>query len=1022
MRASPYVTLAALLVAGSLPVQEAASTTAAVPAEMLARLTAPPALEDGPAGLSRGAEGVVLLDEEILAVGPAGQSTVLIHRVLRPLARGGTWRASKIVTLFRSRSEDVALVGGSRRTAAGETIPLAAEAAFVETPQPLAEEHVYTDLAQLVLLFPGVRAGDTVEYTLVKRGRTDLDEDFSDFLPVADPWPVVRARRVLLLAAGPASRLRAVPMGLDGVKERREALASGTTAVSWSVDALPALRLERKRQPIRQGGPGIWLSTVASWTEVAAWYGGMVEAAGTLGPDLERSVAAWTGGLSAPREIVAALQHRVALRVHYLGLEFGARSVRPRGAAEVWSSGFGDCKEIASLLRAMLSSCGVRSHLVLVNTQHAGMIETSIPSHRQFDHAILALEEPGGGLAYFDPAAPGVGPGELPPGVGGRTALLVARTGGRLVQLPEAPAGRLRLDYDLTFVPPDHVQGWLRAGADAYQGRLLLARIRHSSAQEGADLGPLLADFFTEVEVIETGPEEAAESVLPSTATLFFRAPVSCEPAGAGLRVPASEVLLPPFGVEERRETPHYQHLGSVTVAVRYAVPPGWEVTEALPAPLELESSGLRVEARWVRSPGELRGLMRYETTRTVVEPAGYVGCVRAVRSLRAWLERPVALGRVETEAVPGPPPALPRLATGAAQLKLVDEMFSREGAPEPRRAALEEVREWFAGDPATAFEAGLEIAVIDQEQGRNAASVDDLRALLARFGASVSAELRGWGEYLLAGGLRRCGSGGEAQALYDRLSRDPELPAARRGWAYARAASMRLDSAPLEAVAVLDEAVRTESPALEQQVALLAELDLAGVPGADLDRRLDEIGARFPHRVLDVHARLLHQVRDLLDHGDFSGAAGLAGALDRRVSRRPELRTLAAPVREARRLVRRGTACHEVAGEMGDAIAAYPPGWWHTLPVPANGRDALVAALQRLDRMGGGREFVRGTFALLTHWSVAPDFFEFLLRRSAEHLRRAGDGGELADRIDVWCARLRSAATTDTEDREVRQ
>ncbi len=633
MNATPSVALTALLVAGSLPAQGSGRLQAVgVSVEALARLTpAPGAGEPLPRAVA-GAEGVVLLDEEVIAVDPSGADTVLVHRVLRPIERAGTWRTAKIVTLFRSRSETVGLVDGRRITAGGEIVPLSAEAAFVETPQPLAEEHVYTDLAQLVLLFPGVQAGDMVEYTLARREEADVPQQFSSFLPVADPWPVVRARREVLLPPGWAPRLHARVLGLEAVEERREVLPSGSTAVSWSVGGLPALRLERGRQPIRQGGPGIWLSTLADWSEVAAWYAGLAGEAATLDQELQRSVAVWTRDLSAPRDILAALQARITARVHYLGLEFGAGRLRPRSATEVWSSGFGDCKEVANLLRAMLGARGVHAHLVLVNTQHAGRIDAAIPTHLQFDHAILAVEEDGG-LSYCDPAAPGLAPGELPPGVGGRRALLIASPGGRLVQLPEAPAGHLNLAYDLTFAPPGHVQGWFRADADAYQGRLVLAGIRRSSEEGPADLEKLVAGFFTELEVLETQAVESPAGGLPGSATVYFRAPVSCGASGAGLRLPASDVVLPPIGGEERRETPHYQHLGSVTVEVNYTVPPGWEVVEPVPEPLELDASGLHVEARWDRSTGGLHGVMRYETTRTLVEPASYVGCVRAVRS-----------------------------------------------------------------------------------------------------------------------------------------------------------------------------------------------------------------------------------------------------------------------------------------------------------------------------------------------------------------------------------------------------
>lgn len=967
-----------------------------------------------------GPDGVVLVDEVVVLVDAGGASMTTVRRVLRPATERGAERVAKIVFPFRSWTEKVRLRSARRTTCDGREVPVPAEATFVETPQPLAEQHFYTDIAQLVLLFPGVRPGDTIEYTIEKETAATVPGHFSAFLTVADLWPVAEARREIVVPAGWGSRLKHRCLGLGKLSPRGGQGADGRQRLCWQVSDVPALGLEKGRQPIRQGGPGIWVSTLPSWSAMARWYGGLINSCGELGPVLERLVAEWTDSLSDPVEVVSTLHRRVSEHVSFLGLEFGLSALCPRPPAEVWSSGFGDCKDTANLLRAMLARAGVPARLVLVNTQHAGLIEADVPTYQQFNHIVLAATRPDGSLLFCDPSASELPAGVLPPSVGGRQGLLVEESGGRLIDLPLVAAGNLQLDFDLTLLPPDHLQGWLHIEADAYQGSLALTHLLGTSYEgRSTRVSRFVAGFFPDSEVLGARAGDAVPGGQVRKVDIFFRAAVAMTGEGAALEVPTTAVLLPRFGTEERRQTPYFQPLGSTTVAVTYRLPSGWALTKELPKPLEVDTGCRRIEARWASSPEGLSARLRHETTRSLIEPAAWVSCVRTLMSLRAWLSSRAVVAPVLDPGRGAPAGSLvnlPRLPTGRAQLDLVNAMFPRGEGPDRRRAAMQMVEKWFANDPETVLEAGLERAILDQEAGRAADSVEAIHGLLDRHRAVVGPELRGWAEYLLATGLRECGKADEALDIYDRLARHADLSAARRGWAYARAAHLRLETSPLEALAILDEALGLESPALEQQVALLGRLYMAEVPGADLDARLDRIGERYPERALDIHGRLLREVRAQLDDGRFAGAGRLIGVLERRVGPGSAVRLLEPEVRRTRDLVDQGMRCQEVAQAMSRYLAATPPRWWDRVTLPADNRDRLVSALQQLDRDQGSLEFVRGSLELLTRWSVTPDFFAFLLRRSADHLgSRGGDDG-LLSRLEQWSARLQNPDPCEKE------
>jgi hypothetical protein len=84
--------------------------------------------------------------------------------------------------------------------------------------------------------------------------------------------------------------------------------------------------------------------------------------------------------------------------IRYVGIEIGIGGLQPHPAADVFKYRYGDCKDKATLLIAMLNAIGVRATWVLVDT-HRGFIDPALPSI-EGNHAIAAIEMPAG---YSDP-------------------------------------------------------------------------------------------------------------------------------------------------------------------------------------------------------------------------------------------------------------------------------------------------------------------------------------------------------------------------------------------------------------------------------------------------------------------------------------------------------------------------------------------------------------------------------------------------------------------------------------------
>ncbi len=82
-------------------------------------------------------------------------------------------------------------------------------------------------------------------------------------------------------------------------------------------------------------------------------------------------------------------------RIKYVAIEIDlARGggYKPHYATDVFSKQYGDCKDKANLMRAMLKQAGIDSYLVVIYAGDRNHVRREWPSPHQFNHAIIAIK------------------------------------------------------------------------------------------------------------------------------------------------------------------------------------------------------------------------------------------------------------------------------------------------------------------------------------------------------------------------------------------------------------------------------------------------------------------------------------------------------------------------------------------------------------------------------------------------------------------------------------------------------
>ncbi|HEV3512203.1 MAG TPA: tetratricopeptide repeat protein, partial [Candidatus Sulfotelmatobacter sp.] len=181
--------------------------------------------------------------------------------------------------------------------------------------------------------------------------------------------------------------------------------------------------------------PDIQITTFRSWEEVGRWYGDLQKEPLQVTPAIQLKANELTKGLKTDEEKTQAIYNFVALKLHYIGLDFGIGRYQPHAADDVLDNGYGDCKDKHTLMAALLKASGVDAWPALIHATRK--LDPDVPSPAQFNHVITVVPQ-GENYLWLD-TTPEVAPyGMLLLGLRGKQALVIpSNSAARLMTTPE---------------------------------------------------------------------------------------------------------------------------------------------------------------------------------------------------------------------------------------------------------------------------------------------------------------------------------------------------------------------------------------------------------------------------------------------------------------------------------------------------------------------------------------------------------------------------------------------------------
>lgn len=294
---------------------------------------------------------------------------------------------------------------------------------------------VYSDRKVRRVSLSGVAVGTILDYSITTEElKPALPGDWYDSWSVSMGVPARRSRFIVDVPASVTPRI--LEKNLDF--KRQEVTANGRRVYTWAKNDVPKV----KGEPFAADSNGIFMSvrvsSPTSWEKIGSWYAGLAKDRYAVTPDVKAKLRELVAGAKTRDDTIRAVHRWVAQDIRYVSLALGIGGYQPRSPAEVLKSGFGDCKDKATMFVAALKDLGITAYPVLLNS--TGVDEASLPSIDQLDHAIAAVKLDKGGYLFTDLTSELTPYGSLPYGEQDEFGLVVFPDGrSERVTLPMDP-------------------------------------------------------------------------------------------------------------------------------------------------------------------------------------------------------------------------------------------------------------------------------------------------------------------------------------------------------------------------------------------------------------------------------------------------------------------------------------------------------------------------------------------------------------------------------------------------------
>jgi transglutaminase-like putative cysteine protease len=234
-----------------------------------------------------------------------------------------------------------------------------------ESPVTDASVATYYDLRARQYRFRDLNVGDVIEfeYTITPvAGVNPYGQYFAELVAFGGALPCDLQRYVL--RAPLEIHLSSAEHLLPHPQLRRH---RDENIYLWEKSEIAALVREPHSPSWSEQGAYVHVSNFESWQALGRWYADLIRPQFELNAELKNQVSEIVARHPNRLDRVAAIDELVLNNTRYVALEFGVYGFKPYPVSQTFSRIFGDCKDKASLMIALLRAAGIAAEIALVS-------------------------------------------------------------------------------------------------------------------------------------------------------------------------------------------------------------------------------------------------------------------------------------------------------------------------------------------------------------------------------------------------------------------------------------------------------------------------------------------------------------------------------------------------------------------------------------------------------------------------------------------------------------------------------
>lgn len=313
--------------------------------------------------------------------------TVVRETAYRLLTESALVSSGKMPVSYSSKLEEVEILEAYTLKKDGRRIDVGAVGIQIQQGQLSTGNGISRiDQRTLMITFPQLEVGDSVayKYRLTQKasvflGHFHIASVFArgfawDAIEVSIDVPQSIALQI------EAAQIHALPlMEQNGRRLHR-----------WHVRNLPVIHSEPASVDVFHSTPRLIATTFKDWGQFAAAYETQAGPKAIVTPAIAHLADQITRNVTEPRTQARLIYEWMTKNVRYVATWIGAEGWVPHDAESILNNRYGDCKDHAVLMKALLAAKGIASSTAMINSDRSSYTLPSV-AYPAFNHVITYL-------------------------------------------------------------------------------------------------------------------------------------------------------------------------------------------------------------------------------------------------------------------------------------------------------------------------------------------------------------------------------------------------------------------------------------------------------------------------------------------------------------------------------------------------------------------------------------------------------------------------------------------------------